>query len=471
MQADKDRRARRLLAHQALLPEGWRNSVMLEWDDQGCLTSVSPDYAQAYDGNTADIALPGMVNLHSHAFQRAMSGLTEYRANPVDSFWSWRTLMYRFAHKLTPPVLQAVARRLYVEMLQAGYTSVCEFHYLHHDAGGKPYAYRAETSACLIAAAQEAGIGLTLLPVLYQYSGFGSKAPLDHQARFINSPEWILRLLDDLQTAHPQHAGLRYGVAPHSLRAVAPDSLRALLAGLQQFDSRAPVHIHIAEQVQEVDDSMAFCGSRPVAWLLDNVAVDQRWCLVHATHMTETETFALARSGAVAGICPSTEANLGDGIFNGLQYAQAGGAWGIGSDSHVCVDMLEELRLYEYSQRLLHRKRNVLAGESADPAGGHVGAHLYNEALRGGAQASARPVQGLAPGQCADFITLDASHPDLHGKRGNTLLDSLIFSRHGSSPIQDVVSRGKRVVHCGKHLLDDSSAREYRDAIVQLQDN
>ena len=471
MHTDKDHHTHRLFAHQALLPEGWRNSVMLEWDEQGCITSVSPDYAQAPGAEAAaeaaDIVLPGMVNLHSHAFQRAMSGLTEYRANPVDSFWSWRTLMYRFAHKLTPPVLQAVARRLYVEMLQAGYTSVCEFHYLHHDAGGKPYANRAETSACLIAAAQEAGIGLTLLPVMYQYSGFGGQAPLEHQARFINSPDWILRLLDDLQTAHPQHAGLRYGVAPHSLRAVAPDSLRALLAGLHQFDSRAPVHIHIAEQVQEVNDSVAFCGSRPVAWLLDNVAVDQRWCLVHATHMTEAETTALARSGASAGICPSTEANLGDGIFNGLQYAQAGGAWGIGSDSHVCVDMLEELRLYEYSQRLLHRKRNVLADESA----GHVGAYLYNQALRGGAQASARPVQGLAPGQCADFITLDAAHPDLYRKSGNTLLDSLVFSRHGSSPIQDVISRGTRVVQGGKHILDDSSAQEYRDALGQLQDN
>ncbi|HEY8026930.1 MAG TPA: formimidoylglutamate deiminase, partial [Burkholderiaceae bacterium] len=315
MQIDIKNHSRRVLAKQALLPDGWGANVMLEWDEQGCFTSVSPDFSQTHDGENAELVIPGMVNLHSHAFQRAMSGLTEYRANPVDSFWSWRTLMYRFAHKLTPPVLQAVARRLYVEMLQAGYTSVCEFHYLHHDAGGKPYANRAETSACLIAAAEEAGIGLTLLPVMYQYSGFGSKPPLDNQARFINSPDWILKLLQELQTAHPKHTGLRYGVAPHSLRAVASDSLRALLAGLKHFDGSAPVHIHIAEQTQEVEDSVAFCGARPVEWLLDNFDVDQRWCLVHATHMTEAETIALAQSGAIAGICPSTEANLGDGIF------------------------------------------------------------------------------------------------------------------------------------------------------------
>ena len=456
----------RLLAEHALLPEGWRDDVLLEWDGDGWLTSVQARYAGPFDGERVALVIPGMTNLHSHAFQRAMAGLTEYRANPVDSCWSWRTLMYRFAAGLTPDILKAVARQLYSEMLMAGYTSVCEFHYLHHDANGKPYANGGEMSACLIEAAADAGIGLTLLPVMYQYSGFGAKPPLDNQARFINSPQWILQTLHELQRAHPQHAGLRYGVAPHSLRAVSPDSLRELLHGLHAFDRTAPVHIHIAEQVKEVEDSMTFCGARPVQWLLDNIEVDAHWCLVHATHMTLDETAALAKSGAVAGICPSTEANLGDGIFNGVEYLEAGGAWGIGSDSHICVDAFEELRLYEYSQRLLHHRRNVLAGES-----GHVGADLYRAALHGGAQASGRSVAGLQRGQCADFIVLDADHPNLHGKRGDTLADSLVFARHGADPVQAVVSRGQWVVKNGQHRRHDAYGAEYRHAIRHLQDN
>ena len=455
-----------LLAERALLPDGWRDNVLLQWDAEGVLTGVQTEYGQTYEGERAKLLIPGMVNLHSHAFQRAMAGLTEYRANPADSFWSWRTLMYRFAARLTPDILKAVARQLYGEMLMAGYTSVCEFHYLHHDAEGKPYAHPGEMSACLIEAAADAGIGLTLLPVMYQYSGFGTKPPLENQTRFINSPQWMLGLLQDLQSVRPQHAGLRYGMAPHSLRAVSPDSLRELLAGLHAFDRAAPVHIHIAEQVKEVEDSLAFSGARPVQWLLDNIEVDAHWCLVHATHMTTEETEALARSGAVAGICPSTEANLGDGIFNGKTYHAAGGAWGIGSDSHICVDVLEELRLYEYSQRLLHRRRNVLASD-----GGHVGASLYHEALQGGARASGRPVAGLRLGQCADFVVLDAEHPNLHGKQGDTLTDSLVFARHGNNPIKDVMCRGEWVVRDGKHRSNDAYGADYRHAVKHLQDN
>ncbi|HEX7641693.1 MAG TPA: formimidoylglutamate deiminase [Burkholderiaceae bacterium] len=455
-----------LFAERALLPEGWRENVLLEWDADGLLTAVQADFAARFEGERAALAIPGMVNLHSHAFQRAMAGLTEYRANPADSFWSWRTLMYRFAAHLTPDILKAVARQLYGEMLMAGYTSVCEFHYLHHDAEGKAYAHPGEMSACLIEAAADAGIGLTLLPVMYQYSGFGARPPLENQARFINSPQWMLALLQDLQSAHPQHAGLRYGVAPHSLRAVSPESLRELLDGLRSFDRAAPVHIHIAEQAKEVEDCLASCGARPVQWLLDNIDVDAHWCLVHATHMTSEETEALARSGAVAGICPSTEANLGDGIFNGKAYHAAGGAWGIGSDSHICVDVLEELRLYEYSQRLLHRRRNVLAADGA-----HVGAGLYREAMHGGALASGRPVAGLRTGQCADLVVLDASHPNLHGKAGDTLTDSLVFARHGASPVKDVASRGKWVVRGGNHFRHEAYADDYRHALKHLQDN
>jgi formimidoylglutamate deiminase len=453
-----------LLAEYALLPDGWKKDVFLEWDTTGCLRKVSVDQPSAIAPKAAGRVLPGMANLHSHAFQRAMSGLTEYRANPTDSFWSWRTLMYGFAQKLTPSALQAVALQLYIEMLKAGYTSVCEFHYLHHDIGGKPYTAPGEMSACLIAAAEEAGIGLTLLPVMYQYSGFGSKPPHPGQARFINSPEWMIDLLQHLQRTHPQHAGLRYGVAPHSLRAVSPESLQTLLSALHQIDQQAPVHIHIAEQLQEVEDSIAICGARPVEWLLDHAPLDRHWCLVHATHMTEAETLMLARSGAVAGICPSTEANLGDGIFNGAHYAQAGGNWGIGSDSHVSVCLREELRLYEYSQRLLHRQRNVLTGST----GNSVGAYLYQQALAGGASASGRPIAGLAVGQRADLIVLDDQHPDLSGKHGDTLLDSLIFANHGPSPIRDVMAGGKWMVRQGRHAGEETAGNAYRHTLHQL---
>ncbi|MBV8665263.1 MAG: formimidoylglutamate deiminase [Burkholderiaceae bacterium] len=453
-----------LLAEYALLPDGWHQDVHLEWDATGLLRKVSPGKPAAVAPRAPGIVLPGMANLHSHAFQRAMAGLTEYRAKPTDSFWSWRTLMYAFAQKLTPETLKAVAVQLYIEMLKAGYTSVCEFHYLHHDAKGEPYAAPGEMSACLIAAAEEAGIGLTLLPVMYQYSGFGAKPPHEGQLRFINSPEWIIGLLQHLQKNHPQHAGLRYGVAPHSLRAVSANSLQELLTALRDFDAGAPIHIHIAEQVQEVEDCVAHCGARPVEWLLDHVDVNRHWCLVHATHMTEAETMALARSGAVAGICPTTEANLGDGIFDGVHYAQAGGHWGIGSDSHVSTSVREELRLYEYGQRLLHRRRNVLVGAD-NPS---VGAYLYRQALMGGAMASDRPVAGLAVGQRADLLLLDNQHPTLCGKRGDALLDSLIFSNHGGSPIRDVMAGGKWVVRHGQHSAEETSNTAYQRALRGL---
>ncbi|HWW05143.1 formimidoylglutamate deiminase [Collimonas sp.] len=458
---------KQLIADRALLPEGWRNNVLLEWDDKGILTRVSPDAEKiALAPRVAGTVLPGIANLHSHAFQRAMAGLTEYRSDPNDSFWSWRTLMYKFAGKLAPADLKAIAVQLYIEMLQAGYTSVCEFHYLHHDSDGKPYANPAENMVCLIEAAQEAGIGLTLLPVMYQYSGFGGQAPHAGQARFINSPEWIMHVLQMLQAAHPQHAGLRYGVAPHSLRAVTPQSLQELLTHLRQWDAQAPVHIHIAEQNKEVEDCVAALGARPVAWLLDNVEVDRHWCLVHATQMTTVETEKLAHSGAVAGICPTTEANLGDGIFNGVAYAGAQGVWGIGSDSHVSTSVSEELRLYEYSQRLQHRQRNMLVGSE----GTSVGGYLYRQALRGGAAASGRPVAGLQLGQRADLLVLDQQHADLNGKHGEQLLDSFVFCQHGQTPLRDVMVGGHWVIRDHKHTLQEQSALSYANTMKKLLD-
>ena len=352
---------RSLFAAHALLPTGWARDVLLSWNEQGFLTEVETD-AACPPGTlqAAGPLLPGMPNLHSHAFQRAFAGLTEYRGAAQDSFWSWRSLMYRFAAAITPEQLEAIATGLYVEMLEAGYTSVCEFHYVHHDHDGRPYADDAALSVCLLRAAARAGMGLTLLPVLYQTSGFGAAPPSEGQRRFIRSTDNMLALLQKLKPVC-EAQGARLGLAPHSLRAVAPDSLREALAGLHALDATAPVHIHIAEQTAEVDACLAWSGQRPVQWLLDHAPVDARWCLVHATHMTPEESVLAARTGAVAGLCPSTEANLGDGIFDAASWLQGDGRWGVGSDSHACVNAAQELMLLEYSQRLATRQRNVLA--------------------------------------------------------------------------------------------------------------
>ncbi|MFT4069351.1 formimidoylglutamate deiminase, partial [Paraburkholderia sp.] len=369
-----------LFAADAYLPDGWRRNVLLEWDADGTLTAVTPDQAGAPAGvpKAAGPVVPGMPNLHSHAFQRAMAGLTEYRANATDNFWSWRDLMYRFAARITPEGLASVAQWLYIEMLKAGYTSVCEFHYVHHAQDGKRYANQAELAQRVVDAASAAGLGITMLPVLYQYSGFGAREPRDDQRRFINTPDSLLALLGTLRAARPENAALRYGVAPHSLRAVSQASLRALLGGI---DADAPVHIHIAEQTAEVDACVETEGARPVQWLLDRFDVDGRWCLVHATHVDANETLALAKSGAVAGLCPTTEANLGDGIFPAQDYLDANGRIGVGSDSHIGVDWRAELRLLEYGQRLTRRQRNVLASARAP----HVADRLFDAALDGGA--------------------------------------------------------------------------------------
>lgn len=456
----------RMIARRALLAGGWKDNVLLEWDANGILTTVADGTAAQPDDTTIaeGVVLPGMPNLHSHAFQRAMAGLTEYRSHPSDSFWSWRTLMYSFAQKISPQTLKAIALQLYIEMIKAGYTSVCEFHYVHHDAGGKPYANPGEMAACLVAAAAEAGIGLTLLPVMYQYGGIGKQPAHAGQARFINSPQWMMHLLERMQRSHPQHAGLRYGVAPHSLRAVSPESLKELLTALDSWDATAPVHIHIAEQTREVEDCIAWSGARPVEWLLANATVDRRWCLVHATHMTDAETAALARSGAVAGICPTTEANLGDGVFNGVAYAAANGAWGIGSDSNVSTSASEELRMVEYSQRLMHRQRNLLVAEG----GKSVGAYLYREAVRGGAAAAGRAVAGLEVGQRADLLVLDGSHPDLSGRQDDALLDSFVFCNHAHTPVRDVMTGGKWVVQDRRHPREEASATAYSAAVKGL---
>jgi formimidoylglutamate deiminase len=455
-----------LFADYAYLPDGWRRNVLLEWSGDGALQRVTPDLPNApHDvARAAGPLIPGMPNLHSHAFQRAMAGLTEYRANPTDSFWSWRDLMYRFAARITPDDLGAIARWLYVEMLKAGYTSVCEFHYVHHAPDGQRYGNPAELAARVVQAASETGIGMTMLPVLYQYSGFGAKAARDDQRRFINTPDGLLGIVDGLRRAHPESAARRYGVAPHSLRAVSQASLRGLLEGLDAMSSNAPVHIHVAEQTAEVDACVETEGARPVQWLIDRFDVNARWCLVHATHVDANETAALAQSGAVAGLCLTTEANLGDGIFPAHDYLEAGGAFGVGSDSHIGVDWRSELRLLEYGQRLARRERNVLAA----PHRAIVADRLFAAALQGGARATGRAVGTLEAGARADWIVLDADHPNLAEQTADTWLSSIVFCEHGNTPIRDVYTGGERVVEAGRHRDEARLYAGYRAALARL---
>ncbi len=454
-----------LFADDAWLPGGWHRKVLLEWDADGTLIAVTPDTdAPANVDRAAGPLMPGMPNLHSHAFQRAMAGLTEYRANASDTFWSWRDLMYRFAARITPETLAAVAYWLYVEMLKAGYTSVCEFHYVHHAPDGGRYENRAELAERLVDAAGRAGIGITMLPVLYEYSGFGARAPRDDQRRFVSTADDLLELIAVLRKARPEHGALGYGVAPHSLRAVSQESLRALIDGLPSDMRRAPLHIHIAEQTGEVDECIAATGMRPVAWLLDRFDVNARWCVVHATHVDAAEAAALAASGAVAGLCPTTEANLGDGIFPARAYLDAGGRIGIGSDSHVAVNWRAELRLLEYGQRLVRRERNVLASASTP----QVAERLVEAALTGGAHATGRATGALRAGCRADWMVLDARHPSIDGHARESWLAGAVFCEHGGSPISDVYVGGKRVVESGRHVDEARAYAGYRKALAQL---
>lgn len=460
----------RLLADVALLPEGWARDVLFEIAVDGTLAAVTANAAGGTAARHAPRAkgpvIPGMPNLHSHAFQRAMAGLTERAgqggAAGEDSFWTWRSVMYGFVEKLAPGQVEAIAAQLYVEMVKAGYSAVGEFHYLHHDQEGRSYADPAEMSERVLAAAAHVGIGITQLPVLYAQGGFGGEPPKPGQRRFLHSLEAYLALIEELMRRHRGNPQVRVGIAPHSLRAVTPEQLAGAVAGLDALDPTAPIHIHIAEQTLEVEDCMVWCGRRPVDWLMGHLPVGPRWCLVHATHMTEAETRALATSGAVAGLCPTTEANLGDGFFPAMAYRRLGGAFGIGSDSHISVSPVEELRWLEYGQRLLERRRNRLAGRS-----GSVGADLYRAALAGGAQALGRPVGRLAAGARADLVVLDPDHPLLYGREGDTLLDAFVFAGN-ANPVRDVMIGGRWIVEEGHHLAEEAVLARFRGAIAAL---
>ena len=423
----------------ALLPDGWAKDVRITID-RGLVSAIDTGTPALPGDDPHHILLPGLANVHSHAFQRGMAGLAEHRgANADDNFWSWREVMYRFLDRLTPDDMEAIAAMAYVEMLETGYTHVGEFHYLHHDADGRAYADPAEMAARIAAAAHATGIGLTLLPVFYAHSNFGGAPPTPGQRRFIHDLDSFARLLE---ACRPLLAdGDALGIAPHSLRAVTPEQLAHLIT----MYPHGPIHIHAAEQVKEVSDSLAFLGKRPVEWLDDNVALDHRWCLIHATHMTDTETDRLAASGAVAGLCPVTEANLGDGIFPARRYLDAGGRIATGTDSNILIDPAQELRALEYSQRLAHRSRNVLASD-AHPS---VARRLFGATLAGGAQAvGIEP--GLAVGHSADFMTLDPRHSSMHGRSGDQLLDNMVFASR-SNCIDSVWRRGERLVSAGRH--------------------
>ncbi len=454
---------RRLHAADALLPTGWARDVLLEWDADGTFVAVTPDGPRPEGVAAANgPVLPGMPNLHSHAFQRAFAGLTEFRGAGADSFWSWRDLMYRVANRITPDALDAIATWLYVEMLEAGYTSVCEFHYLHNDVDGRPYADAATLARVLLHAADGVGLGMTMLPVLYQQGGFGGVTPADGQRRFLKTTSSLLALIDTLRAAAPTDA--RVGLALHSLRAVTPAALLEVVDGITAVDAAAPIHIHVAEQQREVDDCLAWSGQRPVEWLLDHAPVDGRWCLVHATHMTAAEARRAAATGAVAGLCPTTEANLGDGIFDLPRWVGSGGPpvgrWGIGSDSHVTVDPAEELRLLEYSQRLATERRNV--GVSADHA--QAGTALMLAAVAGAAAASGRPIAGLAQGQRADFVVLDRTHPLIAGLPAPAALDVHVFASSRGSAIDGVHVGASWPVRNGRHRLRTAAAQAFVSA-------
>lgn len=438
----------------ALLPSGWASRVRIDAHD-GVIMNVAVG-AEAQSGDLhGGIGVPGLANLHSHAFQRAMAGLAEARGSEADSFWSWRELMYRFVGQLSPDDVEAIAAQAFVEMLEAGFTRVGEFHYLHHDRDGRPYADPAEMAGRIAAAAEMAGISLCLLPVFYAHSGFGGALPAEGQRRFIHDIDGYLRLHEAARAATARLPDAVVGVAPHSLRAVTQDELHAVA------DIATPIHIHIAEQVKEVDDCLAWSGKRPVEWLLDRFKVDDRWCLVHATHLSEWELSRVVAGGAVVGLCPITEANLGDGIFQAERFLAEGGSFGVGSDSNVHIDAAGELCLLEYGQRLSRRARNVLAGRE----GKSVGATLYRRALTGGAAALAAPKPVLAPGGVADIISFPADHEAYLARAGDAWLDSWIFA---GGPIEHVWRRGRRVVEAGCHVSRTEVSSRYRATMKRL---
>jgi formimidoylglutamate deiminase len=447
----------------ALLPEGWARDVLIEADATGTIARATADVARV-PGTARRLrgaVIPGVPNLHSHAFQRAMAGAAERRGPPEagrDSFWSWREEMYRVALSIIPEDAEAIAAQLYAELLEWGFTSVTEFHYLHHQPDGTPYADPAEMGWRLISAASQAGIGITMLPSLYRHGGIFGKPPAPGQRRFLNDLDGFARIVDGVRAAITGNPQAAVGVAPHSLRAVTPGMLRDLVEGWD-----GPIHIHAAEQQREVEECRSATGARPVRWLLDNAPVDARWCLIHATHMDADEVAGLAATGAVAGLCPTTEASLGDGTFPLPEYVGAGGRFGIGTDSHVGISPRDELRQLETSQRLALHQRAVATSEARP----HPGRLLLDAALAGGAQASGRTIGAVAPGARCDLVELDDTHPALIGRAGDALLDAWVFNGN-ANPVRTVICGGQAVVEAGRHVARLEIGEKFSQAMRRL---
>ena len=446
-------------APRALLADGWHEDVLITTDASGQIAELTPNSTPGSATRLAGPVIPAIANLHSHAFQRAMAGLAEVAGDPQDSFWTWRDLMYRMVQRLSPEQVGDIATHLYIDMLKGGYSQVAEFHYLHHDAQGKPYADDAMLLN-LIAAAETAGIGQTLLPVLYSFSGFGSQPASDGQRRFIQQTEAYLQQQQRVAQWSANKPLLNHGICFHSLRAVSEAQMREVLAA---GAADVPVHIHVAEQEKEVNDSLAWSGERPVAWLYNRFEVDQRWCLIHATHLDDSEIQRMAASGAIAGLCPTTEANLGDGIFPAVEYIAQGGRWGIGSDSHVSLSAQEELRWLEYGQRLRDRRRNRITL----PHQPSVGDLLWQQAAQGGAQACAINTGELAVGKRADWLVLE-NDAFLSSVSSASLLNRWLFGGT-QSQIRDVFVAGNQVISEGHHPAEEAAAARFAQAMSALQ--
>ena len=446
-------------ASQALLPDGWTDDVAIHINDAGRITNVRREQTANSDQQVG-VLLPAPVNAHSHAFQRAMAGLTERRGpNPNDTFWTWRQLMFRFLDRLTPDHIEAITAFVQMEMLEAGYATNVEFHYLHHQPGGMRYDNLAEMAESIVAAAATTGIGLTLLPVHYQYGGCDKRALGDGQIRFGNDPDRFAKLVEGARQALkslPLDAGM--GIAPHSLRAVGQDGLAAVV----ELAGDGLIHMHLAEQLAEVDEVAAAWGRRPVEWALENLPIDARWCMIHCTQMLPHETEGLARSGAVAGLCPITESSLGDGIFDGLRWLDHGGSIAIGSDSNIRISLSEELRTLDYSQRLRDHSRAALATSEKS-----TGRRLWDEICSGGAQAAGRASGAIAVGNWADLMALDVDHVDLEGKKGDVLLDSYIFAGDDRM-VGEVWAAGRHQVRKGQHVHRTRIVDRYRKAMRAL---
>ena len=442
----------------ALTSSGWEKDVVVSVDETGMIESIE---ANANGGTLIrGIAIPAVPNVHSHAHQRLMVGLAEKAGPGPDSFWTWREAMYGFALKLSPDDLEAVAAQAYVEMLKSGFSCVGEFQYLHHQPDGLPYDEPAEMSLRCFSAAEQAGIAITMLPTLYNYSGFGGQPSNASQRRFVNDADKFLGIYETLKSVCGANPFRRLGISPHSLRAVTPELLKTVLNGVHG-DVR--VHIHVAEQTKEVGDCVAWSGKRPVEFLLDQFDVSERWCAIHATHMTDAETRRLAKAGAIAGLCPTTEANLGDGIFPADQFMKQGGAIAIGSDSQITISPAEDLRQLEYSQRLRDGTRNALASG----AGVSTGRTLLDAVLKGGATCLDRSMGAITVGKRCDIAVLDDEHPALIGREGDAALDAWIFSA-GNSAVKDVIVGGSHVVKDRRHIDEDRIQKKFAETVRRL---